>query len=457
MKELILLTLIIMLTKNAQAQDIKDMDLFINELSYTNGDAPECPSKEVYEVIERAKTTNETAKAFIGFHAFSSICKFVKKDEVKGKAIFNAAVKNKNPYALHALSYMYYNQPKLLGILGLPPKINHKKYVKYIEESAELGWFKAQALLIGSYFHGVYPKVDDYGYVSSIKNPEKGLKYLKKYADQGNVSLKAKLGIGLLNGYPYKGGIPNYQDAFSLLSEVFDRDIDAPYGDINIAKVELAKIYARGYLIKRDYNRALDILEKHNYRLAKDIDTSRYFGMMSECKNTATTYFLGVQLACTNREEFRSAIKAMKGIVNREDKNYYSDVYDPSLMIEGAIELTVGYTHDNELSKVTYKIKTNQFTKIHNMIKDKYKGREGSKGYKIDNVHTWTTKDYIKIEIDNRFSNAVLLSYTHPTNQDHQTFVIDYNKRVKNHKQSIIDRKKHDEKYARKNAELNAL
>jgi hypothetical protein len=224
-----------------------------------------------------------------------------------------------------------------------------------------------------------------------------------------------------------------------------------------MAKVELAKIYARGYLIKRDYNRALTILDKHNYRLERDRDTRDYFRMMSDCKNTASTYFLGVQFACTNRDEFRSAIKEMKGTTTREDNNYYADIYNPSLMIEGATKLNVQYTHDNKLAKVTYFIKKGQFTKIQNMLKEKYKGREGGKGYKRDNLHSWTTKDYIQIDLDNRYSAAIYLSYTHPTNQDHQTFVIDYNKRLKNHKQSIIDRKKHEEKYARKNAELNAI
>jgi hypothetical protein len=181
-----------MLTKSAFAQKTNDVALFINELSYI-GDKNKCPGKEDYNFIEKAKDTNETAKAFIGYHAFSSECKFVKKDVKKGKAIFLAAVKNKNPYALYKMAIMYHKAPELLSILGLPPKTNLKEYISFVTESAELGWFNSQAYLIGSYFHGTYPKIDDYGYASSIKNPEKGLEYLKKYADQGNAYLKSIL------------------------------------------------------------------------------------------------------------------------------------------------------------------------------------------------------------------------------------------------------------------------
>jgi hypothetical protein len=75
-----------------------------------------------------------------------------------------------------------------------------------------------------------------------------------------------------------------------------------------------------------------------------------------------------------------------------------------------------------------------------------------------ENIYTWTTrKDDIKIELNNSYSDAMSLSYTHPTNQDHKTFIMDYNKRLKGHKESIIFRKKQEEKYSRKNAELNAL
>jgi len=86
---------------------------------------------------------------------------------------------------------------------------------------------------------------------------------------------------------------------------------------------------------------------------------------------------LGVTLNTATRNEARSTMKAQGAIAKREDDRYWYDLYDPSSLLQGASQLSVGYSiRTNKLAFVQYEfpafMETEKVKEVGDMVAQKY-------------------------------------------------------------------------------------
>ena len=403
----------------------------INEMTYI-GICKQ--SKAYFEQIRDAAESNETAASFIARHTLEPNC-HLKGQMPDAKSVFLKAYENNNPYALYIVGQYYQYGDDLLRSIDKKVEKNYQKALEHFRKAADQGWLEAQVTYAGVYTGKTlfWPKADDDGVILT-KDFEKGLRLLKKYAEEGNALAQNQLGVYYLRGLPYKGYAPDYEKAFQLISKAA--------GKYDMAKFELASFYARGYRLDRDYDKALNIvlgLDANTYHNESGVDKEEIsnWKSMLDCHADAETKLFGMKLKCVNRDDFRVAIKSFEVLSTREDNKFFADIYNPSDLIEGAERLVVIYTHDNMFAEAIYHIDNAKKRSVIYDLTNKY-GKPNDDFSWLE----WITKDGFRIVLNAGYSGnePIKLSYKHPLNYKYYEFITSLLKKHKEHEASIEKR-----------------
>lgn len=127
----------------------------------------------------------------------------------------------------------------------------------------------------------------------------------------------------------------------------------------------------------------------------------------------------GQEIAKTNREAMRAALKSEQVVVQREDNSYWVDLYDASGLLDEAKKLSISYRdRDGRLATLSYTfdsfMDTQQVVRIANLVSQAYgkpDRRAGNPGLG-EVTYTWR-KDGLTIEVSRGWpSTTTTLMYT---------------------------------------------
>ncbi len=166
--------------------------------------------------------------------------------------------------------------------------------------------------------------------------------------------------------------------------------------------------YAGAGAIEKDYEKALEYFRKDKTKRGE----SYYKDLIP------TVELFDVKLRTATRDEIWEALAKIKIKIERQNKQYWSDIYNARDILDGASQLNISYTLDNKFAIAKYTFtKQMSFAKLNNILTTKY----GDATYKIDNhpptsLYTWSIKRGNDIEIKLTNSNVLTLEYIHPYN-----------------------------------------
>lgn len=220
-------------------------------------------------------------------------------------------------------------------------------------------------------------------------------------------------------GYMYEGGL-GVEQSYDKAIEWY---IKSSLGNDRAASYSLGELYSGGNGIPADYDKA----EKYFTIASKQghSEANEKLGELKktrECVKKSSTLLFGESLNCTTKRALRLATKVAGAKVVREDDNYYYDQYDSRQILDGTIDLYIGY-FDGKFAKAFYQYDSQgddeKVVEVRNMVASKYGKPLTSKGNPSLGpvLYTWKLKDGIIVEVKRDWPDTtVFLSYVQPVN-----------------------------------------
>lgn len=175
---------------------------------------------------------------------------FVEKQPEKGKRWLVKGLKANNPQVYYFLAL---HETFEAAELGVPNnnKDKEKFSINMFKKASEMGHPGAQFFL-GLFYHSGQRGLDE--------DPKKAVEFWEASAKQGYPDSYIEL---MRQHGPYGSGViePDYQKVFEYAVLAYEKDF--PQGFIS-----LAEIYARGYRIDRNFQKALNIMEELDKKIA---------------------------------------------------------------------------------------------------------------------------------------------------------------------------------------------
>jgi len=143
----------------------------------------------------------------------------------------------------------------------------------------------------------------------------------------------------------------------------------------------------------------------------------------AQCDKAATTLLFNTKIRCTNRDEFRQAVKSAGNVVKREDRDFWVDQYKSETVLDGSDEFSVGYTSAGAFAYAEYTIPsgmdTGKVVAVKEMVARKYGQPQKAHGNPdLGEVqYSWKVKDGIEIFVSRGWPDTtVFLTYREPKN-----------------------------------------
>lgn len=249
---------------------------------------------------------------------------------------FEKLAKNGIKEAQYSLGLMY--------LRGTGLKKNTEKGLYWLKKAAQQNDLTAICEL---------GRIYKYGIDGVNKNEKESFEWYKKAVNQGSESAQYDLGLMYIDG---EGVDKDLDKGEKLLMDYFTREKSFAASQ---CLMELAKRYERN-----NPEKSLEIYKKidskeSNKRIS--IINNRHEGLMFDCK-----------LAEGKRKILREAIKKAGGEVISERDETFGDLYHSNKILPGSSQLTVLYTFDGDFALAEYIIPKLHKEDIINIIESKY-------------------------------------------------------------------------------------
>lgn len=319
----------------------------------------------------------------------------VPKDEAKGVQLITASAEGGFADAQFNLGAMFEN--------GQGVEKDLDEALAWYTKSAEQDYAVAQANLGMMYANARGVEQDD----------EVAVEWYTKAAEQGHAIGQRLLGAMYLLGR----GVEQDDDlAFEWTSKAASQNDE-------FALAILGEMYENGNGTEKDI-----VKSEHYYTLASKAGNElarKALGRLQASKNCvakASTFLFNEAVMCTDKNALRAAIQDGGAVVEREDDDYWYDIYDSSQVLEGTSKLSVSYIKD-KFARAFYEydsdMDTEKVVEVRDMVVSKYgKPATSSGNPAVGEVrYTWKLKDGIQLEVKRGWPDTtVYMTYTHPAN-----------------------------------------
>ena len=213
-------------------------------------------------------------------------------------------------------------------------------------------------------------------------------------------------------------------------------------GGVAMGCFNLGVFYKKGRGVPQDERRAVALLEKScagGFPLACESLGQRAAAPPEPTREASSqTTVFDVVLSSATRQVMRAAIKREGATPEREDTDYWFDLYSARGLLDGAKTLRVGYVNaTSQLAILEYELPsaldTAQVGQISSMVQAKYgapTSKEGNLGVgKV--VHTWKRKDGVIITVSRGWpSTTTFLAFTVPAAKKAMDAELEANKKT---------------------------
>lgn len=346
----------------------------------------------------------------------------LERDKEAGLAILNSLMEENYPDAFLTMSAYLFNE----GSWRDPEperKARFSRQLALTEKAIELGSARGMEIKGNYYLDG---KIGN----DTKADLEKGIILLQKAAEKGSGVAMQSLAEAY-GAHGHKLLEPDYQKVFDYAKGAYEKQ---KYG----AFLDYARLYARGYKLERNYEKAAAILDegakiypvkKYGMKSKRD-RTIDAIHLMKSCESEATSIIFNVKLMCADRDSLRTSFKGLGMIVDREVDKYIADIYDSSNVVPGTSELVVKYTFDNKFAYAVYYLEPESTKEILEVVQNKY-------GTMFDSMSNGEFGEYyrylddgIQIIFEGRDSEPTL-SFIHPTQRDDLSYALDFQNKEK--------------------------